>query len=342
MRKTTITDIAKSLHVTPSTVSRALADNARVSAATRKLVWDKAAELGYARNRLASSLRKGTSEIVGMVVPRINREFFANVISGAEAMLNPAGYHLMICQSHERVSDEGKAIQTLLQSRVSGILISHSLETLTTSHLQAIVDTGCTLIQFDRVFKSLPGAKVFNDNFSGAYLATRHLLKEGYKRIGHLSGSASTAIYHERMEGYRHALLEWGMAPSAALVVENAITREAALNTMPRLLAMGCDALYCAGDLAALGAMEYCKHHGIEIPKHMGIVGTANETFGALIEPSLTSIEQNAFDMGKQAAIAFLEAQNKPCDPNKETVVPMRLIVRDSSVAAKYIHAIEY
>ncbi len=116
MSKATITHIAKALNVTPSTVSRALAGNPRVSEQTRLLVMAKADELGYEPNVMASSLRKGVSNTVGMIVPRINRQFFGNVISGVEAILNPAGYNLLISQSHERYADEVKAVNTLLET----------------------------------------------------------------------------------------------------------------------------------------------------------------------------------------------------------------------------------
>ena len=102
----TITDIAKALGVTPSTVSRALSDSPRVKEETRQAVLCKAAELGYERNVIASNLRRGRSDIVGIVVPRIYREFFSKVIGGAESILNDAGYSVLICQTHEKKDAE--------------------------------------------------------------------------------------------------------------------------------------------------------------------------------------------------------------------------------------------
>ena len=122
MKKITINDIAKRLGTTPSTVSRALADNKRVSLKTRELVKKVAKEMGYQPNLMAASLRKGKSDLIGMIVPRINRHFFSNVISGVEEVLNPEGYSLLIMQSQERVEVEAKAVDSLLRNRVAGII----------------------------------------------------------------------------------------------------------------------------------------------------------------------------------------------------------------------------
>ena len=123
----TITQIAAALGITPSTVSRALSGSPRVKEETRLAIEQKAAELGYERNIMASNLRKGRSDIVGVVVPRIHREFFSNVIGGAESLLNEAGYSVLICQTHERFDDEVKALRTLRNNRVAGVLLSHAI-----------------------------------------------------------------------------------------------------------------------------------------------------------------------------------------------------------------------
>ncbi|HBG86818.1 MAG TPA: LacI family transcriptional regulator, partial [Marinilabiliaceae bacterium] len=122
MKRVTIIDIATALGITPSTVSRALTGSSRVSEATRQKVQEKAEELGYRTNVVASSLRRGRSDTVGMLVPRINRNFFSHVISAVEEVLNPAGYNLLICQSHERSDIEKQAMKVLLNNRVAGII----------------------------------------------------------------------------------------------------------------------------------------------------------------------------------------------------------------------------
>jgi len=134
----TIHDIARELNISASTVSRALHNHPRISLATREAVRSIAEKYNYQPNVVASSLRQGRSKTVGVVVPRINRNFFANVIGGMEEVLAASGYHLMICQTHEKLADEKEAIQTLVNARVEAILLSVSLETFKADHITSL------------------------------------------------------------------------------------------------------------------------------------------------------------------------------------------------------------
>ena len=318
----TITEIAAALGITPSTVSRALNGSPRVKEATRISVERKAAEMGYERNLVASNLRKGRSDIVGVVVPRIHREFFSNVIGGAEAVLNAAGYSVLICQTHERFEDEVKALQTLRNNRVAGVLLSHAIASENGNHIRAVLGS-IPLVQFDRVFDDLPGSKIVSDNFDGAYAATRHLVAEGFRRIGTLAGYMTSGAYRERLEGYRQALRDSGMDINPALEFSNTIVRETGYSACKQALSLGCDALYSAGDFSALGAIDALKEQGV---RHFGIVGTADESFTALMSPSVSSLALNPYEMGRQAAQAFLDGAS-----DCRIVVPMELKIRESS-----------
>lgn len=327
----TIVDIARELNLHPSTVSRALTGQGRVGQETKDLVFKKAVELGYNCNQVASSLRKGITDTVGMVVPLINRLFFSNVISGAESVLNPAGYNLVVCQTHDRKDDETRVIRNLLRNQVAGMIVSHSLETISPELLQSVTSHGVVLVQFDRAFEDLPGTCVVNDNFSGAYAATKHMIESGYRRIGHLGGEFTSNIYEDRLAGYRKALEDAGIEFDESIVFNDSISRDKGFYNMAKALEKKCDALYCAGDYSALGVMEYARHNNIRIPEDFGVVGTANETFAELVTPSLTTIEQNAKDMGVKAAEAFLSMREDSTAVRKKIVVPMKLIIRDSA-----------
>lgn len=332
MSKPTISDIAHALNITPSTVSRALAGNTRVSAATRAAVVKKAEEIGYERNLLASSLRKGTTDTVGLVLPRVNRLFFSNVIAGVEAVLNPAGFNLIISQSHERRDDERRAVQTLLRNQVAGIIISHSLETVDSGAFQQMFNNDdVTVIQFDRSFPGLGDVEVVNDNYQGAKTATKHLIDGGYKHIGHLGGDLTSNVYAERRQGYLDAMREAGFAEDETLIFDDSISRDKGFYNAAKALERGCDALFCAGDYAALGVIEYARIRGISIPGDLGVVGTANETFADVVTPSLSTLEQNAFEMGSKSAQAFLDVRQGRALETRKVNIPMRLIVRESS-----------
>ena len=321
---TTITDIANALGITPSTVSRALAGNPRVKEETRVAVEKMAKLLGYERNVVAANLRKGQSHIVGIVVPRIHREFFSNVIGGAESILNQAGYNVLICQTLESMDAEIKALKTLKNYRVAGVLLSHSIDAHNGNHVKEILgDT--PLIQFDRVFPDLPGAKIVGANCEGAFQATMHLIQAGYKRIGTLAGFMSSQAYIERLAGYRLALERAGVPFDPDIVYENAIVRETGYQAALKAIEAGCDALYSAGAFSALGAIDALKEKGLRIPEDFGMVGTSNEGFTALMSPALSTLNQHPFEMGEAAARAFLEGRADT------QVIPMELIIRQSS-----------
>ena len=321
----TISDIAAALGVTPSTVSRALSGSPRVKEETRLAVEEMAARMGYERNIVASNLRKGRSDIVGIIVPRIHREFFSNCIGGAESILEAAGYCVLICQTHERFDAEVKALRTLRNNQVAGVLMSHAIGSDNGGHIREALDDRIPLVQFDRVFSDLPGAKVVNNNFQGAYEATKQLVDQGYRHIGTLAGYMNSEAYAARLDGFRQALWDSGMEVDESIVYYDTIVRETGFDACLKALDAGCDALYSAGDFSALGAIEAARSRGLRIPEDFGIVGTANESFTALMSPSMSSLALNPFEMGRQAAQAFLSGEEGTI------VVPMELKIRESS-----------
>lgn len=327
----TIKDIAKKLNFTPSTISRALAGNTRVSIKTRNLVKETASEMGYRPNAIASALRKGKVDTIGMIVPRINRYFFSNVISGVEDILNPAGYNLVICQSNENASKEQKAVQTLLQNQVGGILISLSVETISYEHLNSIISSGTPLVQFDRVNYDIESPIVINNNFEGAYKATEYLIKQGYKNIGHFGGNPKIMAYSERYNGYLKAMKAYNMRINDKLIKFDTITKETGSSELVNFFNDNeIDALFCASDFAALGAIEVLNKMQVNIPSEFGIIGFANEPFTNLINPKLSSVEQNSFELGRTAAKALLNSiDNKTVESNQ--TVAVEFIPRQSS-----------
>ncbi|MBR1926738.1 MAG: LacI family DNA-binding transcriptional regulator [Bacteroidales bacterium] len=330
----TISDIAKALGVTPSTVSRALAGSPRVKDSTRKAVSDMAAEMGYERNEPASSLRKGHSNVVGIIVPRINRAFFSSAISGAETVLNEHGYSVIICQSHENHEDEVKALKTLRSNRVAGVILSHASSSITGDHILENLGQDTIIVQFDRVFKEISGPKIVNDNFHGAYEGTHHLIEQGYKRIGNIAGYKGTLAYLDRLKGYMRALTDMGREVDDDIIFYDSIVEKKGYEAAKLAIERGCDAIYSAGDFSALGAVEAAKGLGLRIPEDFGIVGTANEYFTSIMTPTMSSIAQHPYEIGRRAAQAFITSL-KPGAEVGEVVVPMELIVRESSLRKK-------
>ncbi|HLT72969.1 MAG TPA: LacI family DNA-binding transcriptional regulator, partial [Cyclobacteriaceae bacterium] len=151
----TIHDIAKELNITASTVSRALNDHPRISEATKKAVLKVAKRLNYQPNHIAAALRNGRSNIIGIIVPTVDRSFFGSVIRGIEDVAKKANYNVMICQSHDDYDSEVSTVEALLNARVDGIIVSFAKNTENFDHFRKIHDKGIPLVLFDRSFSGL-------------------------------------------------------------------------------------------------------------------------------------------------------------------------------------------
>ena len=335
-KKTTIKDIAKAANTSVSTVSRALSDHPSISLKTKVLVREIAQELNYRPNGIASSLRRGKTRTIGLIVPQINRNFFSNTIHGVESVAKQHGYQVIIAQSHEDYESECEAVQTLINSRVDGVVLSISKTTNDGTHLQNLIDAGVALVQFDRVFPNLHVPSVSNDNVRGGYEATVHLLEQGYKRIAHYAGARNINIYQERYLGYQRALSDHGLEMDEEIVFEDLITQEVAYERTLTLFSGSNppDGLFAAGDFGALGALIGLREMGIRVPEEVGVVGFANEPFTYISYPGLTSLDQHSEEMGKTAARLLIDEmqQTETVAITKTMTIKPTLIVRESSL----------
>lgn len=336
MKKTTIHEIAKALQIDSSTVSRALNDSDRVKAKTKKRVLDKANELGYTRNMLASNLRRNRSNTIGVVVPRISRYFFSSTIAGIEETAYQAGYNVIICQSLEEVDRERKIIGNLMANRVDGILISVSMETHDNSHLTACFENGTPLVFFDRHFAGMKQTgKVLLDDVQGGFETTEHLIQQGCQKIAYLTAPLDVEIYKNRHEGYRQALEKNNLAYDKNLVMTSKLSKDDGYRLARKIVneLHGVDGIFSANDFAAIGVMNYLKSTGVKIPEDIAIAGFSNEPTSAVIEPSLTTVDQSGTEIGRLACRLLLDYfENGNTLINDSTImVQPKLIVRDST-----------
>lgn len=333
--KTTIYDISKKLNISAATVSRALNNNPKISEKTRKLVAKTASEMNYKQNRLAQALKQGRTNNVGIIVPYINRSFFSSVIRGIEEELNPHGYHVIICQSHEEEHNEVEQLNALLNTQIDGIFMSVSKTTQNTDHIQKAIDENTPLIFFDRKLELAGISSVVLDDFKAGYMSTEHLIQEGCKRIAHLSGDINLEIYRNRFEGYKAALKDYHLPFDEKLVVQTSSKIESGIQAVVELweLENKPDAIFSAGDYAALGAIQELKNKKVKIPEEVCVVGFSNEPFTKYMELPITSVDQTPQMMGKIAAQVFLEQVkgNKSLSIEKKVVLTPELFVRESS-----------
>jgi LacI family transcriptional regulator len=307
--KVTIADIAKALNLTGATVSRALNNRKGTSEETRIMVQETAERMNYRRDRIAYSLRSGRTNIIGVIIPSAEINFFGSVVHGIESMANQHGYSVLIYQSNEQPEYEQKGIETFLSSRVDGILASIAKETTDFSHYLEIKERGVPLVFFDRANDSLNIPSVVINDYKGAYIATEHLIRQGYKRIAHIAGQQHLKIFKDRLDGYKAALAAYSIPVEEELVYFGNVSIEAGRQAIRHLLELPNppDAVFAVEDFTALGAVKELKDKQIEIPEAFGVVGFANESFDEHITPSLSSIDQQTVQMGKEAFKLLME-----------------------------------
>jgi LacI family transcriptional regulator len=332
--KTTIHDISKALNIDSSTVSRALNNSTRVSKKTREKISKKASELGYQRNSLASNLRTNTTKTIGVIVPRISRNFFSSVIAGIEETAYEAGFNVIICQSLDRLEREVKLMGTLLANRVDGVLISISMQTTNYDHLQAYLNHGAPIVFFDRPCSLSNCSNVNIDDYKASFEATEHLISKGCKHIVHFSGPQEIELYRNRKNGYLEALKKHRIESNDSYCIESSLSEEDGIDSAKKIIALKkIDGIFSANDTSAISAIQYLKNNGVHIPKDIAVVGFNNDPISAVIEPSLTTINQPGFEMGKIAADLLLkqvQEKNRSLQ-NKSTLLSSELIVRNST-----------
>ncbi|WP_194241962.1 LacI family DNA-binding transcriptional regulator [Winogradskyella eckloniae] len=334
-KRITIKDIANELNISPAAVSKAMHNDSRISDKTKRAVKRVAKELDYQPNHLASALRKGKSNLVGVIVPKTNSNFFSSVIESMENVLNKAGYNIIITQSNESFEKECKNIDTLLFTQVDGIIASMANETVDLSHYEKIKSKGIPLVLFDRGENDLNVDYVGINDYDSSHVIVKHLVEKGCKRIAHIGGYRRTRIFNNRIRGYVDALKKHNLPIDNGLIIESSLTLEDGRREMQNLLNLQNrpDAVYVASDYAALGALQVLNENKINVPDSIRLIGFGNEPFTSLVSPSITSIAQHSKEIGRIAAETFLQHATKDIlkQSLNKIILDAELIVRDSS-----------
>jgi len=330
----TIKDLAERLHVSPSTVSRALRGNSEIGEQTIKAVKKLAKELNYQPNSVAMSLRNKKTFTIGVIVPEIVHYFFSSVISGIEFVAYDNNYQVILCQSNERYKQEMMNLKTLEKSQVDGILMSYSKETRDFSHIELLNNKGVPVVFYDRSCPTLALDSVIVDDFGGAYQATEHLIHVGCRRIVHFNGPLHLEIHSERLNGYLSALKKHKIPIDKQLIIE-ADSFKSGYKTALKLIeqSMDFDGIFSVNDLTSVGAMKAIKSKGLNIPKDIAVVGFGDDsTLSEMVDPSLSSVIQPGYEMGKEATKLLLDKINgKESESPRQIKLNTRLKIRQST-----------
>ncbi len=333
--QTTIVDVAKALGVSASTVSRALNNSLEINENTRNEIIKVATELDYRPNFLAQSLHRGETHTIGVVIPDIQRPFFAGVVAGIQKIASEAGYRVMICQSNESHHTEILNVQALVASRVDGLLISHSKETTTFDHIKLQLKKGLPIVHFDRVCDEVETAKVIQEDFAGSFALVEHLIHQGCRRIAAFAGPENLLISKKRLNGYRAALEKHGIEVDSEIIFHGNFKKEDSLKALEiwQNLPNIPDGIFSVHYANAIEMIVALKQKGKKIPNEIALAAFGDDLLASLIEPSLTVYNQFPFVIGIDAATILIDNII-----NKETFEPFtktvkgELIIRQSSL----------
>ena len=340
MKPVTLKEIAEQLNISVTTVSKALKNYSDVSPKTKALVKELAKTLNYKPNAFAVNLRTKESKTIGLIIPVIVHHFFSNVIRGIISQAEKKGYLVIILQSNESYELEKKQIDLLMSQRVDGILISLANGTANFNHLNEVIAQDKPLVMFDKIAKIVKCSKVIIDDRKAAYIATQHLIDTGCKRIAHFRGALLPQNSIDRFLGYKKALLDNNMPydPSLVYICEcgDMSFEEGKINA--RLLFndhKDVDGIFINTDLVAIGAMTEFNKLGVRVPEDISIVGFSNWFMSSVISPTLSTIDQPGFEMGKAAFKRLYkeikQIKKKKPVAYKEIVLETALIKREST-----------
>lgn len=334
----TIKDIARELNLSISTVSKALRDSYEISAKTKELVLEYARENNYRPNTMAQSLKKGHSKSIGIVVSSIDNQFFSQVINGIESEAYSQGYNVIFTQTHESYDLELQNISHLTHRSIDGLLISLSTETTDVEHLKKLQAQGLPIVLFDRISDEIDTHKVISDNFNGSYEATKHLVDSGFKHIAHITSTANTSVTSERLLGYKQALLDGNLQVDEAYIKychHGGTNLDENKQVLKELLALPVrpDAIFTTWDKITTTTLSLLRKLDIRIPEDIALLGFTNTLLADDLNPSLSSVHQPAFEMGKKATEMLLSLINSkhPVTEFETVVLPTKLFIRNSS-----------
>ncbi len=328
-------ELSKKLNLSISTVSKALRDSPEISTATKDKVQKKAKEFNYHANPFASNLRNQQSKTIALIVPEIANNFFSLAINGAESFSQAKGFHVLIYQTYEDFEKEKSIAKHLLNGRVDGVLISLSSKTINVKHLKELENHGIPLVFFDRASDKLNAPSVTTDDYTSSFNGTLHLIENNCKKMAFLSISDSLSISSNRMKGFIDAHIKNDIKANKKYIINCIGDKDYNKALIKKLLSQANrpEALFACVEELAILSYEVCEELKIKIPKDIKIISYSNLKTAALLNPSLTTITQPAYEIGSQAASLLFKLIEKKeiTTEERSSVINSSLIKRNST-----------
>lgn len=334
MSKPSLKQLAEKLGVSVSTVSKALRDTYDIGEDTKKKVQEMAAEMSYVANPYARQLRSHKSRTIAVIVPELTNNFFIQAISGAESIARQNDYHVLIYVTHDDYKQEENILKHLQNGRVDGVVMSMASTTKQHDHLSELKQSGIPVVFFDRICHEIETVKVVTDDFVSGFNATEHLIRQGCKDIAYLSISDHLSIDNKRKQGYLEALHKYDIPVNDARIIKcNGDDKSNYRKVKGLLSGNPPDGVFACVERLAFTTYQACNELQLRIPDDVKVICFSNLEIADMLNPSITTITQPAFEMGKQAAALLFKylAKKNLQIPNELIVIKSVLMERDST-----------
>lgn len=333
MKYITIKDIARYLSISVSTVSRALGNDKNIRRETKEKVLEAAKTLGYKPNPVATNLKYGHTNTVGVIVPEMVTPFASQVINGIQSVLYANKIKVIIAESEENPYKERENLELMERFMVDGIIISLCSYKKNKDEYQRLQNAEMPMVFYDRIPYGLDVSQVIVDDYMKAFFLVERIIKSGRKRIVHIQGSDDIYNSVERARGYKDALSKFGIQFKEDMLVKTGMTFEDGKNAADMLVAKGIpfDAVFAFTDTLAIGAMNRLRELGKKIPEDIAVASFSGTILSTIVYPELTTVEPPLFQMGKTAAELIMEKIKDPSSPSRSVVLNAEIKMRAST-----------
>lgn len=323
----TIKDIAKVAGVSYATVSRALNDHPEINEETKKKIKEIAKQMGYTPNAVARGLVKKNTNMIALLIPDITNPFYPEVARGVEDFARENGYCVFLCNTNWDEKNEQKYLNILKERRVDGIIIAPV--SMDTYDYISENNEDIPVVYIGNRMEDSKASYVVIDDFKAGYIATEYFVKLGHTNIAFIGGHDRTTSHIDRINGYKHALMENGLETDINSIKGFSFKKESGYGTFLEMVKNRRvpTAIVAENDIIALGIMEAAEKHGYEIPKDISIIGIDDIEFGLLSKINLTTVAQPKFDIGHKSAGILLDLISGSVD-SKQVILEPFLIVR--------------
>lgn len=333
MKHVTIKDIAQHLSISVSTVSRALVDDKNIRKETKEKVLETAKKLGYKPNPVATNLKYGHTNTVGVIVPEMVTPFASRVINGIQEVLYANGIKVIIAESGEDPEKEKENLQLMERFMVDGIIISLCSYKKNREEYLRLQKAEMPMVFYDRIPHGLDVPQVIVDDYMKSFFLVEHLIRNGRKRIVHIQGPDDVYNSIERVRGYKDALAKFRIPFDDNMLIKSGLTFEDGKNAADRLMEKNIpfDAVFAFTDTLAIGAMNRLREAGKKIPEEVAVASFSGTELSTIVYPKLTTVEPPLYEMGKNAAELILEKIKNPASPNRSVVLNAEIKMRAST-----------